>query len=170
MAAHSRIRTRASLALLAGLLGCAYKVAQQSAAAPVNPILALGVNITGSIAPDRGIPDLVRARACVANSGDHPVRLYVGSCPLIVRAYTSPEASGSPAWSSLDVPRGCKSFRHAIELRPGESQSLEMIFLMHTISGGSLGKGRHTFTVSVRFLDPEFTTPEYPAGHLVLSH
>jgi hypothetical protein len=170
VAAHSRIRTRASLALLDGLLGCVHKVAQESAATAVNPILAQGVNITGTIALERGTPDLVRARAFVANSGDHPVRLYVGSCPLIVRAYTRPEASGSPTWSSLDVPRGCKSFRHAIELAPGESQSLETTILVRTILGDKLREGDYTFTVSVRFLDPEFTTPEYPAGRLVLSH
>jgi hypothetical protein len=89
---------------------------------------------------------------------------------LIVRAYTRPEASGSPTWSSLDAPRGCKAFRHPIELAPGESQSLDATFLMRTKLGDKLREGQYTFTVSVRFLDPEFTTPEYPAGQLVLSH
>lgn len=170
MAAHSRILTRAPLALLAGFLGCVHQVTQESAVRAVNPILAQGVNVTGSIALDPEGPDRVRARAFLANSGDHPVRLHVGSCPLVVRAYTRPEASGSPTWTSLDVPRVCKSFRRAIELEPGESQSLEATFLMRTISGDRLREGQYTFTVSVRFLDPEFTTPEYPAGQLVLSH
>jgi hypothetical protein len=170
VAAHSRIVKRAPLALLAASLACMHQVTQESAVPAVNPILTQGVNVTGSIALDSGAPDRVRARAFIANTGNNPVRLAVGSCPLVVRAYTRPEASGSPAWSSLDVPRGCKSFRHAIELGPGESQTLEMIFLMHTISGDGLGAGQYTFTVSVRFLDPEFTTREYPAGQVVLSH
>jgi hypothetical protein len=170
VAAHSRILTRAPLALLAGFLGCVHQVTQQSVVRAVNPILALGVNVTASIALEPEGPDWVRARAFVANSGDHPVRLSVGSCPLIVRAYTRPEASGSPTWSSLDAPRGCKAFRHPIELAPGESQSLDATFLMRTKLGDKLREGQYTFTVSVRFLDPEFTTPEYPAGQLVLSH
>jgi hypothetical protein len=90
----SRILTRAPLALLAGLLGCVHQVTQEPAVRTVNPLLAQGVNVTGSIAPDSESPDLVRARAVVANNGDHPVRLSVGSCPLIVRAYMRPEASG----------------------------------------------------------------------------
>jgi len=170
VAAHSRILTRTPLALLAGFLGCVHQVTQESAVRTVNPILALGVTITASIALDRDGLDRVSARAFVANSGDHPVRLHVGSCPLIVRAYTRPEASGSPTWSSLDAPRGCKAFRHAIELRPGESQSLDATFLMRTKLGDRLREGQYTFTVSVIFLDPEFTTPEYPAGQLALSH
>ncbi|MGI8401611.1 MAG: hypothetical protein ACR2NS_08440 [Gemmatimonadaceae bacterium] len=169
MAAHSPILTRAPLALLAGFLGCMHQVTQESAVRAVNPILAQGVNITASIAFDREGSDFVRARAFVANSGDHPVRLHVGSCPLVVRAYTRPEASGSPAWSSLDRPRVCKAFRHAIELGSGESQTLEAIFLVRTIQGDKLREGQYTFTVSVRFLDPEFTTPEYAAGQLALS-
>ena len=165
----SRILTRAPLALLAGLLGCVHQVAQEPAVCTVNPMQALGVNISASIALDRESPDLVRARALVANSGDHPVRLYVGSCPLVVRAYTRHEASESTGWSSAGAPRLCKSFRHAIELAPGESQSLEAAFLARTILGDKLREGQYTFTVSVRFLDPAFTTPEYLAGELVLS-
>ena len=170
VAAHSRLLTRAPLALLAASLGCMHQMTQESAVPAVNPILAQGVNVTASIAVDRDGPDRVSARAFVANSGDHPVRLSVGSCPLIVRAYTRPEASGSPTWSSLDAPRGCKAFRHPIELAPGESQSLEETFLMRTKLGDRLRAGQYTFTVSVIFLDPEFTTLEYPAGQLVLSH
>jgi len=147
-----------------------HQVSQESEARAVNPLLAHGVNITASISLDAEAPDRVRARAFVANSGDHPVRLHVGSCPLVVRAYTRPDASGSLTWSSLDAPRVCKSFRHAIELGSGESERFEATFLMHTISGDKLREGQYTFTVSVRFLDPEFTTPEYPAGQLVLSH
>ena len=167
MAAHSRILTRAPLALLAAC--CMHQVTQEAAVPAVNPILAQRVNITGSVALDPRGPDLVRARAFVANNGDHPVRLSVGSCPLIVRAYTRPEASGSPMWSSLDTPRGCKSFRHPIELAPGQSETLDETFLMRTKSGGRLRQGQHAFTVSVIFLDPQFTTPEYPAGQLYLS-
>jgi hypothetical protein len=170
VAAHSRILTRPPLALLAGFLGCAHQVTQESAVRTVNPILALGVNISASTALDPERPDRVRARAFVGNSSEHPVRLYVGSCPLVVRAYAGAEASASPTWNSLDAPRLCKSFRHAIELGPGESESLEATFLTHTTSGDRLREGQYTFTVSVRFLDPEFTTPEYPAGQLVLSH
>jgi hypothetical protein len=166
----SRILTRAPLALLAGLLGCVHQVTQEPAVRTVNPLLAQGVNVTGSIAPDSESPDLVRARAVVANNGDHPVRLSVGSCPLIVRAYMRPEASGSPTWSSLDTPRGCKSFRHPIPLAPGESQRLDETFLIRTKLGDRLREGQYTFTLSVRFLDPDFTTPEYPAGQVVLSH
>jgi len=167
--AHSRIVTRAPLALLAGFLGCVHHAKQESAVPAVNPILAQGVNVTGSIALDSLAPDRLRARALVANSGDHPVRLHVGSCPLIVRAYTGPESSAPPTWNSLDMPRLCKSFRHAIELSPGESETLEAAFLMRNRVGDRLGEGEYTFTVSVIFLDPEFTTPEYPAGQLVLS-
>lgn len=169
LGSSSRILTRAPLALLAGLLGCVHQVTQEPAVCTLNPMQALGVNITASIALDRESFDLVRARALVVNISDHPVRLHVGSCPLVVRAYTRTDASGSPTWSSLDVPRLCKSFRHAIELGPGESQSLEAGFLMHRILGDKLREGQYTFTVSVRFLDPEFATPEYPAGQLVLS-
>jgi hypothetical protein len=147
-----------------------HQVAQESAVPAVNPILAQSVDITGSVALDPGGPDPVRARAFVANNGDHPVRLSVGSCPLIVRAYTRPEASGSPTWSSLDMPRGCKAFRHPIELAAGESESLDETFLMRTKSGDRLREGQYTFTVSVIFLDPQFTTPEYPAGQLFISH
>lgn len=170
MAANSRLLTRAPLALLIAFLGCMHQVTQESAVPAVNSILAQGVNVTVSIALDSAAPDRVRARAFVANKGDHPVRLAVGSCPLIVRAYTRPEAPGSPTWNSLEAPRICKAYRHRIELRPGESQTLDATVLMRTRSGDRVREGRYTFTVSVHFLDPEFTTPEYPAGQLVLSH
>jgi hypothetical protein len=169
VAAHSRIFTRVPLALLTAYLGCVQHVTQESAVPAVNPILAQGVNVTGSITLDNDSPDLVRARAVVANNGDHPVRLSVGSCPLIVRAYTRPEVSGAPTWTSLDTPRGCKAFRHPIALAPGESQSLDETFLVRTKSGDRLKEGLYTFTLSVRFLDPEFTTPEYPAGQVFLT-
>jgi hypothetical protein len=56
--------------------------------------------------------------------------------------------------------------RRRIRIAPGATWTLQDGFRVSRMAGA--GFGRYAFTVAVRFLEPNVTTPEYPAGELVL--
>lgn len=165
---HSRLVARGLQALLGASLGCVQQAAPEPGTSRVSRVLEPSIRITALATLDDRDASMLRARSIISNAGGQPVRLIVGGCPLLVRAYTQPDASGSPAWSTLGADMVCKSIRRYIDLAADESRSVETIVPVSNILGDTLKEGRYTFTVTVRFIDPEFTTPEYPAGTLTL--
>jgi hypothetical protein len=145
-----------------------------------------GVSIAAAVEFARHDRDVIWSLAHVANHGRDTVRLEVGGCPLVTRAYRGEPSGGLPVWSSaaIGVPAGdsasrrsarrstrqttraCPRVRRHIKIAPGATWTLQDGFRVSRMAGA--GFGRYAFTVAVRFLEPNVTTPEYSAGELVL--
>jgi hypothetical protein len=68
--------------------------------------------------------------------------------------------------STRQTTRACPRVRRHMKIAPGATSTLQDGFRVSRMVGA--GFGRYAFTVAVRFLKPEVTTPEYSAGELLL--
>lgn len=106
----------------------------------------------------------VHAKATLINRGQNVARFSVGGCPLAIRAYSGDPRQEGLVWSSSEVQRACPDVLRRFQIAPGDSAVLEDAVTINAPSGSRLGAGRFAFTVSINFLEPEATSPEYLAG------
>jgi hypothetical protein len=59
--------------------------------------------------------------------------------------------------------------RRIFGLAAGDSAVLEDAFSVDAVAKTGLGRGTYGFAVSITFLEPEATSPEFAAGSLTIS-
>lgn len=140
------------------------------APAPANLPMVPGVRVDAAVDQYQiGQPrSFVRARPRLVNSGPDTARFAVGGCALVLHAYAAHARDRLPVWTSAHVHRPCPDVRRTWGLAPGDSAVLEESYSLDVISSSGLGPGRYAFAVSIGFLEPATTSPEYPAGTLAI--
>lgn len=110
----------------------------------------------------------IRARAKVINPAGDTVRFAVGGCALTIHAYLSDGEDRLPVWSSDRVRHPCADVRRVFRVASGDSIVLEDAFSLDVVARTGLGPGTYGFGVSITFLEPGGTSPEYAAGALTI--
>lgn len=88
-----------------------------------------------------------------------------GGCPVLLRAYRTPEHTGEPAWDQSRE-AVCTLQLMIVRLAPGESQEVTGSATARDVLGDSLPNGRYYLTAVVR---PDQQRIEIPAGEADLA-
>ncbi len=158
------IRRVAGLATLVLLAAC---VQRAPADLPVVPGLQVDP-LVHEFLGGRGVR-FIRATAKLTNRGGDSTRFTLATCPLVIHAYAGDAGQRRLAWTSTQVHHVCPDVLRRFQLAPGDSAVVEDTYAVDTASATGLGAGRYMFSVSIIFLDPSATSPEYPAGTLLIS-
>ena len=102
------------------------------------------------------------------NDGRDTARFAVWGCVLNLHAYAPDQRDGPPVWSSAQARRACPDVRRRWAIAPGDSAVFEESFAVDTTARAGPPPGRYAFAVSIMFLEPSTTSPEYPAGSLTI--
>lgn len=141
-----------------------------AARAAAIPTTIPGVRFEAAVDHDQVGPSrrFVRARAKLMNGGRDTARFAVWGCVLNLHAYAPDRRNGPPVWSSARAHRACPDVRRRWGLAPGDSAVFEESFAVDATARTGPAPGRYTFAVSIMFLEPSTTSPEYPAGSLTI--
>jgi hypothetical protein len=165
-------RLTALFALLSGLqAGCGAVRSQPVVGPPAQLALSPGLTLTAEVEPNESHPGWLRARVRIFNRAQNPVHLAIGDpkCEIVLRAYVRRSRSaarlvGSSEWGEE---RACAAMRFVdLDLAPGQTQTVEADYLLRRMMGGKPPAGEYSFTVAVRFIEPQLTTREIDAGVL----
>ncbi|MDP2952062.1 MAG: hypothetical protein Q8O76_01935 [Chloroflexota bacterium] len=123
-------------------------------------------------------PRKLQTVVMVTNTSDKRVHIQFGACSVWLRAYTSPDRSGVPAWDARKRPNPdpvtgaywvCPSYLSGEELGPGESatpKEFRKLIEEPDIMGDALPDGRYYFSATIEVNN---TSVDIPAGELELS-
>lgn len=141
-----------------------------AARAAAIPTTIPGVRFEAAVDHDRAGPSrrFVRARATLMNAGRDTARVAVWGCVLNLHAYAPDERDGAPVWTSARAHRACPDVRRTLRVAPGHSAVFEESFAVDATARTGPPPGRYAFAVSMMFLEPATTSPEYPAGVLTI--
>jgi hypothetical protein len=124
-----------------------------------------------------GWPAQLESKATVTNPTRRPIHIEFGACALQIRAYRTPERSGSPVWySERRQPAdgsgsyGCPAYLAMHTLAPGESFSppeFKERIPIREILADSLPNGRYFFTGRLEL--NSLPTAEFKIGEAALT-
>lgn len=141
-----------------------------TARVPAMPTIIPGLRFEAAVYQDQigQARSFVRARAKLINRGDAITRFAVGGCVLDLHAYAPDRRDGAPVWTSTRARRACPDVRRRWGLAPGDSALFEESFQVDATARTGPAPGHYAFAVSIVFLEPATTSPEYPAGSLTV--
>lgn len=158
------------LLLLALAAGCSRP---EHPAQPEFPITRQGTPVTegdlqyvAETAIMESFPVQLATSVTVANVGSRPAALeFPDGCPVLIRAYRTPDRTGTPAWDQAHETFCTMAIQH-FTINPGESRKFTARTDARQILGDSLPNGRYFLTAMLRKTG---WTLELPAGEVELA-
>src|SRR5690606_18542008 len=105
---------------------------------------------SASTAIMESFPVQLATTVTVENIGSKPAVLeFSDGCPVLLRAYDSPEREGAPAWDQANL-TVCTLAIQTITIEPRESREFKVRTDAREILGDSLPNGRYYLTAVLR--------------------
>jgi hypothetical protein len=166
--ASSRLESTSEASVLPSVGASSFHDAIVTAATP-GPYRAEGLRYQASARKLEDVePPQLRVVVTVTNDSEEPRTLRVKGCTVLLRAYRSPERSGTPAFFEAANPGWeCAENGQEIVLAPGSSRALETSVDVYRVLEDENPEGHYYFTVLLRRDDHAL---ELPAGEALLGY